>query len=83
VLNSRNYCVTSCFKALDKRVASYCRATSVWLLLYSVLCAAHAKLMMRDEVTVQDAVCAVSVMESSMQVTRCHIIVISYMLNDF
>jgi len=39
--------------------------------------------MMRDEVTVQDAVCAVSVMESSMQVTRCHIIVISYMLNDF
>jgi len=31
-------------------------------------CTAHAKLMMRAEVTVQDAVCAVSLMESSMQV---------------
>ena len=31
-------------------------------------CTAHAKLMMHDEVTVQDAVCAVSLMESSMQV---------------
>jgi len=35
---------------------------------------AHAKLMMHEEVTVQDAVCAVSVMESSMQVICSHLL---------
>ena len=32
---------------------------------------AHARLMMHDEVSVQDAVVAVSLMESSMQVSTC------------
>jgi len=37
-----------------------------------LFCTAHAKLMMHEEVTVQDAVCAVALMESSMQVTHSH-----------
>ena len=36
-----------------------------------VLVAAHARLMFRNEVTVQDAVVAVTIMESSMQVRPC------------
>ena len=38
------------------------------------LLAAHARLMFRNEVVVQDAVVAVTIMESSMQVRLQHLV---------